>query len=172
MIRWLLGRVIREGWLAVAIALLIAAAPVSAQMAGEMVSVLGKAEVMRDGQWQELNAGETLKAGEVVQTGEGSRIAIQFADGPQIKLNANSRLELKGMGALTPVSTSVTQTILRLISGEIHAKSDGRSLLEVQTLPATAVIRGTEFNLAVERADGARLAVLEGLVEEIGRAHV
>ena len=165
MIRWSLSRLAGAWWLALAIMLLVAGSPVSAQTVGETVSVLGKAEVMRDGRWQELNPGGMLEAGEVVQTGDGSRLAIQLADGPQIKLNANSRLELKDKGGIAPVSTSVVQIILRLIKGEIHGKTDRGSLLEIRTMPATAIIRGTEFNLAVDRPDSARLAVLEGLVE-------
>ncbi len=152
------------GRLIVAIVVLVAVLPADAQMAGEMVSVLGKAEVLREGRWQALNTGGALKAGEVVQTGEGSRIAIQFANGPQLKLNANSRLELKEIEGLAPASTSAAQIILRLITGEMRVKGNGNPL-EVQTLPATAIIRGTEYNLAIVPPDSARLAVLAGLVE-------
>ncbi len=152
------------GRLIVAIVLLVAVLPADAQMAGEMVSVLGKVEVLREGRWQALNTGGALKAGEVVQTGEGSRIAIQFANGPQLKLNANSRLELKEIEGLAPASTSAAQIILRLITGEMRVKGNGNPL-EVQTLPATAIIRGTEYNLAIVPPDSARLAVLAGLVE-------
>ena len=137
-----------------------------AQEAGEMVSVAGTAEVLRQGRWQTIGTGELLAAGEVVRTSEGSRAAVLLANGAQIKLNSNSQLELKQVAPreIVPASNSVLQNILRLLGGEIWVR-DNNQLLEIRTLPATATIRGTEFNLALAPAGVARLAVLDGLVE-------
>ena len=137
------------------------------EAAGEIVSVLGTVEVMRDGRWQAIKAGETLAVGEVARTGEGSRVAIQLADGSQIKLNANSQLELKQIvprAGLVPTSPHLLQSILRLLGGEIWVRNNGEPL-EIQTVPVTATIRGTEFNLALGPSELARLTVLDGLVE-------
>lgn len=57
-----------------------------AQDAGQIVSVLGTAEVLREGCWQPLSAEQTLTPGDTVRTGEGSRMAIQLSNGAQIKL--------------------------------------------------------------------------------------
>jgi Flp pilus assembly protein TadD len=139
-----------------------------AQEAGAIVNVLGTAEVLRDGRWQPLAAGAAIAAGETVRTGDGSRVAIQLTNGSQLKLNANSRLELKQIGPPTqgfaPASGRVLQNVMRVLSGEAWIRTDNEPL-EVQTLPATATIRGTEFNLAITGPDTARLAVLDGLVE-------
>ncbi|NJN45999.1 MAG: FecR domain-containing protein [Candidatus Competibacteraceae bacterium] len=146
-------------------ALLINPEPANGQEAGGIVSALGTVEVLRDGRWQTISAGAVLAAGESVRTGEDSRVAILLANGSQLKLNANSRLELKQIR--TPhvrTSNGVLQNVMRLLNGEIWIRTDGQSL-EVQTLPATASIRGTEFNLTITGKDTARLAVLEGLVE-------
>ncbi len=161
-----------SGWFVVLVILLVMIRPAEAQpvgqSAGEMVSVLGIAEVMREGRWQAINTGGALKTGETVRTGEGSRVAIQLANGSQLKLNANSRLELKEITprseGLVPASTPLIRSILNLVSGEIWIRSIGEPL-EIKTIPATAIIRGTEFNLAVGPRDSARLAVLAGLVE-------
>ncbi len=137
-----------------------------AQEAGEIVSVLGAVEVMREGRWQLIGVGDTLAAGEVVRTGVDGRVAIQLANGSQLKINANSHLELKQITpreGLAPTTTHRLQNILRVISGEVWIRS--AEPLEIQTLPVTATIRGTEFNLAVGPSDFARLAVLDGLVE-------
>jgi len=150
-------------WLLV-ITLLLPFHPALAQEAGEIVSVVGIAEVLRQGRWQPIGTGESLANGEVLRTGEGSRAAVLLANGAQIKLNGNSQLELKQAQAIAPASNGLLQNILRLLSGEIWVR-DNNQLLEIQTLPATATIRGTEFNLAVGPADAARLAVLDGLVE-------
>jgi tetratricopeptide (TPR) repeat protein len=139
-----------------------------AQEAGEIISVLGTVEVRREGRWRPVGPGAVLAVGETVKTGAGSRAAILLANGTQLKLNANSQLELRQVTprpvGLTPAAARATlQNFLRVLSGEIWVR--GGEPLEVQTVPATATIRGTEFNLAVGPGDTARLAVLAGLVE-------
>ena len=142
--------------------------PALAQEAGGIVSVLGTVEVLRGGRWQAINAGGALAVGEVLRTGEGSRVAILLANGTQLKLNARSQLELKQVGppaeGFLPAAAEVVQGILRVLGGEIWVRNSGEPL-EIQTVPATATIRGTEFNLAVDPGDAARLTVLTGLVE-------
>ncbi|HRD68401.1 MAG TPA: FecR family protein, partial [Candidatus Competibacter sp.] len=148
--------------------LLLGVGSALAQEAGEIVSVLGVAEVLREDRWQAVGAGEKLAAGEVVRAGADSRIAIQLENGSQLKLNAGSQLELKAVtppsGGVSPASSGLAHTILRFLGGEMWVRSVGEPL-EVQTVPATATIRGTEFGLAVDPGDLARLAVLEGVVE-------
>ena len=133
-----------------------------------MVSVLGTAEVLRGGRWQPINAGGALAGGEVVRTGAGSRVAVLLANGSQLKLSANSQLELKQIGppaeGFLPTAARVVQSILRVLEGEIWVRNGGEPL-DIQTVPATASIRGTEFTLAAGPGDAARLAVLDGLVE-------
>ncbi|MFZ1325479.1 MAG: FecR domain-containing protein [Candidatus Contendobacter sp.] len=147
--------------------LLLPVCPALAQEAGEVVGLLGTTEVWREGRWQQVDAGALLAAGEVVRTGEGSRAAILLSNGTQLKLNANSQLELKQVSPSTVGSAPVArvlQSILRVLNGEIWVRNGGEPL-EIQTVPATAAIRGTEFTLATGPGDTARLAVLAGLVE-------
>ena len=85
-----------RGW--IHLLLLALALPFNAALAqetGQIVSVLGTVEVLRERRWQALATGATLSAGETVRTGEGSRAAIQLSNGSQIKINANSRLEFR-----------------------------------------------------------------------------
>lgn len=135
--------------------------------AGEIVSVVGSVEVRREGRWQPLKPGEILAVGAVLKTAAGSRVALQLANGSQIKLNANCELELKKIApreSVTPAANTPLQNILRVFKGEIWVRSNGVPL-EVQSMPVVATIRGTEFNLAVGADQVARLAVLDGMVE-------
>ena len=159
----------RLGWFYVLfLVVLLPVCPALAEDAGQVVSVLGTAEVLRDGRWQPVDAGAALAAGEVVRTGAGSRVAVLLANGSQLKLNANSQLELKRMAppseGLLPTTTEVLRSVLRVLNGEIWVRNGGEPL-DIQTVPATASIRGTEFTLAAGPGDTARLAVLAGLVE-------
>ena len=161
-------RVQRWRWIAwLLLAVLIPTFSALARDAGEVVSVVGKAEVLREGRWQPLRIGEVLAVGATVKTAEDGRIAVQLVNGSQLKLNANSRLELRQLGprqGLAPTAIQRLKNLLRLLQGEVWIRGDDESL-EIQTAPATATIRGTEFNLAVHPVTGARLAVLEGLIE-------
>ncbi len=165
------GRLAGNGLSWLFLLLLIVLLPISpalAQEAGEIISLLGTAEVWREGRWQPVEAGVALAAGETVRTGEGSRVAVLLANGAQLKLNANSRLELKPPApkpeGFLPTTTEALRSVLRVLNGEIWVRNGGEPL-EIQTVPATASIRGTEFTLAVDPGDVARLAVLAGLVE-------
>ena len=149
--------------------LLFPVCPALAEEAGRLISVLGRAEVWRDGRWQPVDEGDALAAGEAVRTQEGSRVAILLTNGTQLKLNANSRLELKRVTTpppegLLPTAAEALRSVLRVLNGEVWVRNSGEPL-DLQTVPATASIRGTEFTLAVEPGDAARLAVLSGLVE-------
>jgi len=98
---------------------LLPVCPALAQEAGAIISLLGTAEVWREGRWRPAGPGEALAAGEAVRTGEGSRVAILLANGTQLKLNANSRLELKEVGqsaeGLAPAAAQVVRSILRVL---------------------------------------------------------
>lgn len=139
-----------------------------AQDVGEIVSALGTVEVLRQGRWQPVTTGEKVVAGETIKTGTGSRIALQMANGAQLKINANSQLELKQIipqeGSTPSANASPTPNILHIPQGEIWVRSNGIPL-ELHTIPVVATIRGTEFNLAVSPDHLARLAVFEGLIE-------
>jgi ferric-dicitrate binding protein FerR (iron transport regulator) len=144
---------------------LVVAYPALAQEVGKIMSIVGTAEVLRQERWQSVSLYEVLQAREVVRTGPGSRVAVLLADGSQIKVNANSQLLLKQVASPTRhVAMRLMRSLLRLFSGEIWVRSLGEPL-EIETLAATATLRGTELNLAVGPTDTARLAVVEGVVE-------
>lgn len=136
------------------------------QEAGEVVSVLGQVEIQRGERWQPLTPGEAIAPGERIRTGQDGRAAIQLRNGIQLKLNANSELELKTLSQPQPPGADgrLLHNLMRVLQGEIWIRSDGRAL-DVQIRSATASIRGTEFDLATLGPDTAYLGVLEGLVE-------
>ncbi len=138
---------------------------VSAQDGGAVVSVSGRAEMLRGQDWRQVAPGAAIGEGDSVRTGEDSRVAIQLANGMQIKLNANSHLELKQISLpVVPASSGFVSNLFRVLRGEIWIRAEDGTL-EVQTRPATATIRGTEFDLAVRGRDSARLVVVQGVVE-------
>src|ERR687896_2285525 len=144
---------------------LVIAGPGLAEEAGWVASIVGRVEVLRAGQWQPASVGQALLPGEVVRTRAGSRVAIQLLDKSQLKVNANSHLELKQVAPpVRKVGMEVLRTLLRLLSGEVWVRSYVEPV-EIETKAVTATIRGTELNLAIEPAEATRLTVIEGVVE-------
>ncbi len=148
--------------------LLLSISVAMAQEAGRIVSAVGTVEVFRVQQWQLVGLRHVLVPGDVVRTGPGSRAAILLSDEVQIKVNANSTLEIAEVmpppGKATRAAAGPLQTILNLLKGEVWSRSRGRPL-QIRTPAATATIRGTEFDLSVGPSEESRLAVLEGAVE-------
>lgn len=148
--------------------LLLSISIAMAQEAGRIVSVVGRVEILRAQQWQPVGLRDVLVPGDVVRTGSGSRAAILLSDEVQIKVNANSTLEITEVmsppGKAARAAAGPLQTILNLLKGEVWSRSRGRPL-QIRTPAATATIRGTEFDLAIGPNDESRLAVLEGAVE-------
>jgi len=146
----------------------IAQAATQPQVVGRVIHVQGQAELLRAGITQPLVSRQELFEGDLVRTRPGSRVAILLADESRVKLNANSTLRLKAVGArpargVIPVTVRVVKTLLELIVGEIWLQtSDPPPTLEIETPTVTASIRGTELDLAVGPDGESRLALLGG----------
>src|SRR5574337_247642 len=148
--------------------LLLSNCPAMAQEAGRIVTAVGNVEVFRAQQWQPVGLRYVLSPGDVVRTGPGSRAAILLSDEVQIKLNANSTLEVTEVmpppGKAVRAAAGPLQTILNLLKGEIWSRSRGRPL-QIRTPAATATIRGTELDIATGPSDESRPAMPDGAVE-------
>ncbi len=111
-----------------------------------------------------------LFAGESVRTGQDSRVSILCVDETQLKLNENTVVVLKSsapsarMGAAVPVTQREGgASLYEVPAGEIWLRNKNeKTRFEVQTPAVTAAIRGTEFNLKVDRAGATDLVLLEG----------
>lgn len=101
----------------------------------------------------------SLLVGDIVRTGPNSKAALLFANGSQVRLNANSSIELT---APTSVGRG-KQSLFRAISGEILSRL--RPGQAVQTRSAIAGVRGTVINLKVDLDESTTLTVVEGEVE-------
>lgn len=151
------------------VVLLVSLRPAMAQdAAGRIVSATGKVEVFRAQQWQPVGLRDVLMPGDVVRTGPGSRVAILLSDESQIKVNANSILEIMEVrpppGRPVRAALGHLRTILNLLKGEVWSRSHGKSF-QIRTPAATATIRGTGLDLSIGPDNESRLAVLEGTVE-------
>jgi len=120
--------------------------------------------------WEEAKTGMDLFAGDSVKTGQDSRASILCIDETQLKLNENTIVVLKGIGPSPRMGIAVPATqkdlggsLYEVPAGEIWLRNKNeKTRFGVKTPAVTATIRGTEFNLKVDRDGATDLVLLEG----------
>ncbi len=139
---------------------------------GRLINPQGSVSVLASGEasWQGAQNGRDLFAGDSAKTGQDSRVSILCVDETQLKLNQNTVVVLKSSAPSTRIAAGVAATqreagasLYELPAGEIWLRNKNeKAKFEVQTPAVTAAIRGTEFNLKVDRAGATSLVLLEG----------
>jgi len=138
-----------------------AAAPAAQQPIGRVETVSGSATVTRNGVAVDLNVGDLVFQGDVVQTRSDSTLGIGFADGSAFSLKENARMALNEF-VYDPNSTS-NSALINLVQGTVSfiasqvAKTGN---MRVDTPTATLGIRGTFVTLSVSSIDGNTVASL------------
>lgn len=125
---------------------LLACAAFSSDFTAQVVSVSGKAEVLSGTTWKALSAGDTLKNGDVVQTG--------FKSGAVLKIK-ESTINVASLTRMTveQLSESQDKDNVRVFvkTGKVSSnvqKANGKKVgFTVRTPVATASVRGTEFSV-------------------------
>jgi hypothetical protein len=118
----------------------------AAEFSAEVVSVSGKAEVLVDSTWKSIAAGDSLKSGDMIQTGFKSSVVLKVK---------NSTVNVSPLTRMTveQLSDNPEKDNVRLfvkaggISSDVK-KTDARKVgFTVRTPVATASVRGTEFSV-------------------------
>ena len=141
--------------------------PVNAPFAGATISDWkGKIHLNLPGEAQSAPViGETLPPGTVLETG-GGRLLLQLTDGSQVLIRAHTRLTVQQP---SPTDRGYFQLLLGRIRAIITKRTGGAPPFELGTPSAVIAVRGTEFELEVNRQQETEVDVFEGVVEVIGR---
>jgi ferric-dicitrate binding protein FerR (iron transport regulator) len=100
-----------------------------------------------------LQRGDPVRAGEWIETGDGSRVALRFNDGASVRLDAASRLR------------AISRTVVELTRGAVYLDTgDGTDRFEVRAGIAVARDIGTQFEVRLI-GGSIRLRVRTGLVQ-------
>src|SRR5262249_45922414 len=138
-----------------------AVAPAAQQPVGRVETVSGSATVTRNGVAVDLNVGDLVFQGDVVQTRSDSTLGIGFSDGSAFSLKENARMALNEF-VYDPNSTS-NSALINLVQGTVSfiasqvAKTGN---MRVDTPTATLGIRGTFVTVDVSSVDGHTVASL------------
>ncbi len=118
---------------------------------GRLVSVEGQVELLRGSQSFPATNRISVETGDVIWSGTDGRAAIILSDGTQLKLTANSTVQIKQVShrrsrKATPVIVRRIRIIVQFFLGEIRMRRAGRAgELEIETPTATAATKASLF---------------------------
>ena len=120
------------------------AAPAAMTPIGRVEKASGNVQVVRNGVSIQLNIGDAILKGDVVQTGRDSSVGISFIDGTAFSLQANARMVMNDMvydpnGTSNSALLSLVQGTISFVAGQVAKTGDMR----IDTPAATMGIRGT-----------------------------
>ncbi len=109
--------------------------------------------------------GEQLPAGTILDTG-GGRLLLRLSDGSEVLIRPHTRLQLQQPSLSYP---SYFQLLLGRVRALINKRTGGAVPFELGTPSAVIAVRGTQFDVEVNRRNVTEVDVIDGLVEVSGR---
>jgi hypothetical protein len=120
-----------------------------------------KIDMVLEPGWQAASLGGKLANGDKLETGSASFSSIMFLDRSMIKVRENTKFTVKSKRTVK----RELETDINVAVGEMNVKTTTGSKFKIQTPTSVASVKGTEFNLMVEKDGTTHLTVLEGTVE-------
>jgi len=142
-------------------------APVSAAIGGATVAEWkGNVRLSLPGQSPSNPLrGEQLPAGTILDTGNG-KLLLRLSDGSEVLVRPHSRLQLQQPSMTDP---NYFQLLLGKIRALVNKRTGGTVPFELGTPSAVIAVRGTQFDVEVDRRSVTEVDVIDGLVEVSGR---
>ena len=128
----------------------------------------GEVQVQKKGSttWTNATNGMKLAVGDTLKTGNNGSAELRFFDGSVMEVKANSEILIQDLSlAAGTGSTSVgLKQLLGNTVNRVGQLVDSASKYEVDTPAASAVVRGTAFNLAVKQDGFTTIQTTQGSV--------
>ncbi len=112
----------------------------------------------------EASTGKELLPGSVIETAKGSAV-LTLVDGSQVQIKAHSRVTLKDPAEQEHFSL---QLLLGKLAAKIQKKIGATPSFRMGTPTAVITVRGTAFDVAVNRKGHTDVYVYQGMVEVFG----
>lgn len=136
-----------------------------AQPVGYVVSVKGKAEIMRDHNSIQPDIGAEVFWNDTVITGHDGKVRILFIDNSMVNIGTDSDIAISKY-TLTPTERNV---LLSMVKGKIRfLVSKLSAVLNTYTITTTTAIigvRGTDFVVDASQKDTTEVYIMKGKVE-------
>ena len=145
------------------ILLALALAPASfglGRRLGEVVEVVGRVTVTRDGETDKLDKGDDVHEGDVIEATRNSSVEISLGTGQRVRIRSNSRVRLA-----TTTSSYDIDTYYGGVLAAINGAADDGAGFRVSSRSASGSVRGTLFAAEVAEDGTTTYQVLHGEVE-------
>ncbi|HZT62834.1 MAG TPA: FecR domain-containing protein, partial [Burkholderiales bacterium] len=136
---------------------LLAAMPARADIAGQVLAVVGEALALRAGHIMRLFPGASIESGDQIHTGPDSGVQIRFTDWGFVSLRARTDFVVDDYvyeaqrGGRAKAFFSLLNGGVRSLTGEIGHRD--RSAFRLRATTATVGVRGTHFSLLICKQD-------------------
>ena len=129
---------------------------------------LARTTIAATGETIPVQVGLFVRNGDEIRTGPDGNVTLEFGDGSQLLLQADSALRLDALSAYG--RTRYVDTRLRLQRGradsQVANSTGSHTRYEIWTPAASTAVRGTRYRLSMDPAtEIARAEVLEGVIE-------
>ena len=121
---------------------------------GTLSGVEGDVQVLRSGAsaWIAATSGMRIGTGDGLKTGSNGYVLITFFDGSVMEVEANSEISVEELSKTSGGSTTVRiNQVLGNTINHVENLVDSSSNYEVETRAGSAVVRGTLYNIKVDR---------------------
>jgi len=142
----------------------------------EVLHVQGDAQLLRGGDApRAVQAGESLRTGDVLRTGPDASLTLRFTDGSRLLATPDSEFSLERLMVLG--RSGVADTRLRLERGSVdtvvNPQKGRQGSFEIRTPTVNLGVRGTEFRAHADpQRSASRVEVLTGQVAAAAGAEV
>ncbi len=127
--------------------ILFCAMSFASDFSAQVVSVSGKAEVLRGNIWTALKTGDTLSGGDTIQTGFKSSLTLKIKDST-MNVAPLTRMSVEQFSETSEKDNTCVFVRTGKVSSNVQ-KSEGKKVgFTVRTPVATASVRGTDFTVA------------------------
>ncbi len=111
-----------------------------------VTSAVGKAEVLRGNTWVALSAGDTLKKGDVIQTGFKSSLSLAIKDS-KVEIAALTRMTIEQLVEKETKDETRLYLDTGKVKSEVNKTENRRVGFVVRSPVATASVRGTVWEM-------------------------
>ena len=130
-------------------------------------SLSGDVQVLKNGSstWVNATKGMELEVGDSIKTGSDGNALLLFWEGSTMEIKANSEILTNKLDIATSGSTTIgLEQLLGNTINRVEKLVDSSSKYEVETPAASAVVRGTVFDLLVQQTGFTTVKSEEGSV--------
>jgi hypothetical protein len=120
---------------------------------------LGDVKLIRSGRTIKVNMGDIVKSGDMIKTGKGATITLNYKDGSKITIQQNSTARIGSKGIKGSENVSLVSGNL---SGKFTKLAKGGKSKRVYGPTIVCAIRGTEFKMGVSKGGDSRVDLAEG----------